>query len=264
MAAMVASLITDRVAPSGIGSSASLLKTWTSFHTLAFADAGVLVPLLPITAVILQYVGALFKSGGYRSFANYLSAAKAMHIEAGYEWTQLLAHTATWVTRSVLRGIGPSRQSCSFHFVKLCGLARLAAPLVTSAPQQPQHLAILATLFLLREVEASVAKITAWTLDLDASEITWNLPSSKSDPKALGVKRTWGCLCDLPGFACPCHIALAHLEWLRAQPAFVDDGSAPLFPTVHWLHAAKQTVVATFEALGVLMKQPLFSTEGLR
>ena len=33
MAAMVASLITDRVAPSGIGSSASLLKTWTSFHT---------------------------------------------------------------------------------------------------------------------------------------------------------------------------------------------------------------------------------------
>jgi hypothetical protein len=147
MTVLVAALVADRVAPSGIGSSASLLKTWTSFHTLAFADAGVSVPLLPITAVILQAVGALFKSGGYRSFANYLSAAKAMHIEAGYEWTQLLAHTATWVTRSVLRGIGPSRQSCSFHFVKLCGLDRLPDPLVTNGPQQPQHLAILATLF---------------------------------------------------------------------------------------------------------------------
>ena len=78
--------------------------------------------------MILQAVGALFKSGGYRSFANYLSAAKAMHIEAGHEWTQLLAHTATWVTRSVLCGIGPSRQSCSFLFVRLCGLDRLPDP----------------------------------------------------------------------------------------------------------------------------------------
>ena len=128
MAALVASLVSDRVAPSSIGSSASLLNTWTAFHYFAFPASGALVQLLPITDIILQYVGALFKSGGYRSFANYLSAAKAMHIEAGYEWTQLLAHTATWVTRSVLRGIGPARQSCSFHFVKLCGLARLAPP----------------------------------------------------------------------------------------------------------------------------------------
>ena len=172
MTALVAALVSDRVARSGIGSSASLLKTWTSFHALAFENAGAWVPLLPITAVILQAVGALFKSGGYRSFANYLSAAKAMHIEAGYEWTQLLAHTATWVTRSVLRGIGPSRQSCSFLFANLCGLDCLPGPLVTNGPQQPQHLAILATLFLLREVEASVATITAWTLDLAACEIT--------------------------------------------------------------------------------------------
>ena len=110
MAALVAALVADRVAPSGSGSSSSLLNTWTAFHFIAFPKATALVPLLPITDVVLQYVGALFKSGGYRSFANYLSAAKAMHIEAGYLWCQLLAHTATWVTRSVLRGIGPARQ----------------------------------------------------------------------------------------------------------------------------------------------------------
>ena len=190
MAALVANLISDRVAPSAVGSSTSLLRTWTAFHSLAFADSATLIPLLPITDVILQYVGALFKSGGYRSFANYLSAAKAMHIEAGYEWTQLLAHTATWVTRSVLRGIGPARQSCSFNFVKLCRLTCLPDPLVTNGPQQPQHLAILATIFLLREVEASVAKLSAWTFDLELLELTWNLPGTKTDPKALGVPRT--------------------------------------------------------------------------
>ena len=140
----------------------------------------------------------------------------------------------------------------------------LRPPLVTNGPQHPQAFAILATLFLLREVEVSVAKITAWTFDMGAAEVTWNLPGSKSDPKALGVKRTWGCLCDLPGFACPFHIAVTHMQWLRSQVAFVDDGSAPLFPTLRWLHASKQTVVATFEALGTIMQQPLFSDEGLR
>ena len=81
-AALVAALVTDRVARSGAASSASLINTWTAFHALAFHDAMVVVPLLPITAMILQLVGALFKSGGYRSFANYLSAAKVMHIGA--------------------------------------------------------------------------------------------------------------------------------------------------------------------------------------
>ena len=117
MAALVATLVSDRVAQSSIGSSSSLLNTWTAFHFIAFPEDTAMVPLLPITDIVLQYVGALFKSGGYRSFENNWSAAKAMHIEAGYHWSQLLAHTATWVTRSVLRGIGPARQSCSFNFL---------------------------------------------------------------------------------------------------------------------------------------------------
>ena len=85
MSALITALVNDRVARSGIRPSASLVKSWVSFHTLAFAGSVVLVPPLPITAGILQAVGALYKSGGYRSFANYLSAAKAMHIEAGHD-----------------------------------------------------------------------------------------------------------------------------------------------------------------------------------
>ena len=60
-AALVAALVTDRVARSGIGSSASLVNTWVSFHALAFGDASVVVALRLITVVILQAIGALYE-----------------------------------------------------------------------------------------------------------------------------------------------------------------------------------------------------------
>ena len=39
-------------------------------------------------------------------------------------------------------------------------------------------MALLASIFLLREVEVSTARSDAWTLDYEASELTWNLPAS--------------------------------------------------------------------------------------
>ena len=57
--------------------------------------------------------------------------------------------------------------------------------------------------FLLRDVEASTANISAWVLGDTKLELAWLLPGSKSDHLALGVKRSWGCLCELPNFARP-------------------------------------------------------------
>ena len=66
---------------------------------------------LPVTIRALVTIGSIFKRGGYRSFANYVSAIKATHIEDGREWAQLLAHTGGWVTRSVSRGMGSAEQN---------------------------------------------------------------------------------------------------------------------------------------------------------
>ena len=120
--ALVEELLQDRVARSGVAPAASLLNTWRAFHDLTFNQASPPIPMIPVTVRSLVLTGALFKRGGYRSYSNYLSAIKAVHVEAGYEWTQLLAHTGAWVTRSVVRGIEPARQSCSFAFHKLCTL----------------------------------------------------------------------------------------------------------------------------------------------
>ena len=129
---------------------------------------------------------------------------------------------------------------------------------------QPMHLALLSTLFLLREVEASTSNISAWTLDHSDMEISWNLPGSKTDPMALGTTRTWGCLCELPDFACPYHLAKEHMQWLQQRWPLRAGGDAPLFPTECGSHPPKNKVVDTFERLASMMDQPLTSHDGLR
>ena len=264
--ALVQELVEDRYAASGVASVASLVRGWERFHLLAHRHLDDPPPVYPITADSLIRVGSIFKKGGYRSFANYLSAAKTRHVEGPppEEWTQLLDHTGRWVSKSVSRGIGPARQSCSFHFPRLCKLGRQAAPLVVGGPMQPMHLALLSSLFLLREVESGTAVASSWSFDHADLELTWNLPGSKTDPMALGTSRTWGCLCDLPEFACPYHLAVEHFGWLQRHPLYRTGAMFPLFPTECGNHAPKAKVVETFELLGTLLGQPLTSPDGLR
>ena len=190
-------LYEGRYSKSATASNISLLKTWQYFHDQAFAHEIPPVPYLPLTARILVILGALFKAGGYRSYPNYVAIVKSRHIDANYDWTHMLQHTSGWISRSVLRGIGPERQSCCFDVQQLCALPRTPAPLVIMGPSNPFHLSLMAVLFLLREIEATTARVGAWTFSEADKTITWHLPSSKSDHLALGVQRTLPCMCGL-------------------------------------------------------------------
>ena len=86
----------------------------------------------------------------------------------------------------------------------------------------------------------------------------------ETDPMALGTTRTWGCLCDLPNFACPYHLAKEHIQWMRDHPTLKSDDDSPLFPTMCGDHTPKAKVVDTFEQLAVRLNQPLISPDGLR
>ena len=132
---LVAALVRDRESAAGRGGRLALLNTWQRFHDAVFSDAPVAV--LPLTPQTLIGIGAMFKAGGYRSFPNYLSAAKTWHIEQGYDWTDQLELTAKWVSRSALRGIGPARQSCPFRLPRLMALPRTLEALTPGGPQWP-------------------------------------------------------------------------------------------------------------------------------
>ena len=193
-----------------------------------------------------------------------MSAMKPLHIEAEHPWTDLLAHTVTWVSRGVERGRGPARQSCSFEFQKLVKLHRAPNPIVAGGPQQPMHLAILASLFLLNEIEASTSLTDTWTFDHSRCELSWELPAFKTDRLAFGVTRKLGCFCGTAIEACPYHLACEHLDWLKAQPTYHADRPSTLFPTTDCLAATAANVVETFEEIGLLTGMPLLSIEGIR
>jgi hypothetical protein len=103
---------------------------------------------------------------------------------------------------------------------------------------------------------------SAWSFNHDTAELTWLLPSGKSDHLALGTRRTWGCLCELPGFGCPYHIALEHWSWLSTSSVSSPLVDSPLFPAVGGGAASKVAVVLTFEALGAMIGQPPLESPG--
>ena len=257
---LIAGLRQDKVARTSVGPAVSTWRTWQQYHR---ESLGPHVPVLPITPIIVITVGAMFKAGKYRSFQNYASAAKNAHVEAGHDWTQLLDHTRAWVTRSVLRGIGPARQSCSFVYHRLLLLPLTPLPLHPDGPQHPVRFALLAVAFLLREIEASTAVLGSWTIDTDTKEISWRLPATKSDHMALGVTRTWPCTCGLDTLVCPYHAAVEHQEWLTNSKWFAGP-CTPLFPTSKGKHPSKQAVVTTIELLATMCGQSVADDLGNR
>jgi hypothetical protein len=125
---------------------------------------------------------------------------------------------------------------------------------------------LLGCIFLLRELELSLAMVHHWSFDHELMEVAWQLPASKTDPAALGASRTWGCLCAVPSLPCPYHLAVVHLSWVTALATSLelDSDTLPLFPTVDGGFAAKSAVVATFEELAQQCGQAISSREGLR
>ena len=132
-----------------------------------------------------------------------------------------------------------------------------------NGPHHPQVFAILASIFMLREIEASTALVGAWAVVHDPPELTWLLPASKSDHLALGVRRSWPCVCGHAVIPCPYHLAIKHLVWL-ATSDFANDVDAPLFPTTAGKVPSKASVVLTFEALGEMCGQPILTETGVR
>ena len=65
-------------------------KTWCVFHGKCW---GCDVPVLPLTPKHMYGIAAMFTSCGYRSYVEYVRAAKGMHIQSGAAWSNKLKLT---------------------------------------------------------------------------------------------------------------------------------------------------------------------------
>ena len=239
---VVRSLVNDFYASSSQAPRNSQIKTWEKYHEVWYGDRELVWPL---TEQKLIRVSALFKLGGYKSFKNYLSRAKDHHISLGFEWTDKLDSVARKCSRSVLRGLAGSTRSMDFDLGKIA--ANLPAglrPMDENGPAHPRAMIVTATMFLLRELEASAIDVE----DISFSEVkvTLHLPVSKTDWQAKGCSRSWTCVCDTQ-LPCVFHILEAHMKDLNAfyRAEEVCHMGRPLFPTQAGSYCTKQGVVNT-------------------
>ena len=88
---------------------------------------------------------------------------------------------------------------------------------------------------MLREIEISYALVAHVAVAENQLSATWLLPTSKTDPRALGVSRSWDCCCHLRrlSLVCPVHALLRQIGRVEqlAEQLGLDADQLPLFPT---------------------------------
>ena len=207
--------------------------------------------------MIYTVMGAL-KVGGYRSAQLYLDAAKQCRISLGLAWDSQLQQAYRAAVRSCQRGIGHAKQASGLPLDKVADLPRWEQ-LVPGGPSQPVTATLLASWWLLREIEASRARRKHISLNEDEQKVTWRLPSSKTDQAALGALRSHTCSCTIhTSGLCPYHVMREHLSLIPDHP---DQW---VFPTASNAAASKRGWADTFEVLAARLGLPTQHSNGAR
>ena len=184
-----------------------------------------------------------------------------------FEWDDQLDLAYTSFVASTQRGIGPGKQSCPLPFHRF-GDFDLNALLVTDGfPVVPGFCSVLFTFFLLRELECATAEFADMTLDHHARTVKTNLSVSKTDPRALGCERSWGCTCPDDASpqprSCPYHAASA-LETFLVElfaDAVLEEGF-PLFPNRHGGPVTPSLMIELINEIARIMGEPLRNKAG--
>ena len=238
----------------------SLLHTWQRLHWKWFGPA---VPVFPVTIHTIAAVLSMLKKGGYRTPANYISRLKSEHCK--YEpWHPWLEEEASAGIRSVCRGLGPAKQSLPYPLDRAAEGAHHQDPPVPGAPLGFANLAVISCFFMLREIEATLMLVSSVTLNMAEATVTILLPITKTDWRALGCVRTWGCVCaSFSASRCPFHAACCQMELLtRTFGPKMHAAGFPFFSTLEGLAADKSAVIECIEFVVQLLKMPLTGKDG--
>ena len=243
----------DISAATTTGPNESKRQLWADLAT----KAGYSNPFHLRPDMVYEVMGAL-KLAGFRSAQLYLDTAKAQHVSLGYAWSDQLQQCYRAAVRSCLRNIGSPKQASPLPLAELAALGGSEA-VVNGGPIWPARAALLASWWLLREIEASHAVREHVEVDEGNRRISWRLPSSKTDWKALGATRCHSCSCEFaPPVQCPYHCMVAHLEAVGQRPG------APIFPSADGSPASKVGWADTFQWLGAALGLPITHANGAR
>eukprot|EP00435_Cladocopium_sp_Y103_P037318 s554_g9.t2 len=241
-------LLEDVDAQSSKAPMRSLQATWARIASQAgYSNPFELTPNLVFTVV------GVLKAADYRSAANYLEAAKRKHIEAGFPMTDQLRQACRMAIRSAKRDMGPSKQAEPIPLSSIAAI-RVREAQDPEGPLVPGRSCLLASWWLLREIEASHAKISHIRLDWSVKRAEFHLPNSKTDLMALGTSRAHSCSCQASDqYMCPFHLIAAQVAFASTAP---NNTAEWLFPTSSGGKPTKQGWVKTFTEVARLIGLP--------
>ena len=212
---------------------------------------------LPVTYDKVRIAAAALRAGGYRDARPYLERVKMQHLKF-YERPvgPLVELACRTFCRAVSRGVGPSKLKHAFDVHQLRPEQSTGPTAISSDMPWPITMASLCSWWLLRGIEASAARVRDWRLNAERKTITWVLPVSKTDVKALGKGLTHRCLCadrtDLAAI-CPYHTASHYFQLLHdfydnlsEDPE--DFGPRPLFPCSRGGALSKPATIRAFRS----------------
>ena len=150
------------------------LDTWIQVAT----KAGYTDPFALNVDMIYSVAAVLWKAN-YRSIDTYLSVARQEMILTHGSLPEPMAIHFKRISRAAARGRGPAKQASEFPFERLQELDDSESALVRGGPCHSKRLAIIASWWMLREIEITNLTSDCVTLTEDTAQL--RLPASKTD-----------------------------------------------------------------------------------
>ena len=182
--------VTELIADFYANSSRQPVSSKRSFvMELAELACGSVSPL-PLVRGTVFGVAAALKKGGYKSADSYLRELRLLHVEAGYNIDAALARCFEQCQRSVTRGIGPPAKANEMWDVQVAWELLDREANEVGSLRDSDRAWVVATRFLLREIELGHIRIGHVKLDRSLVQVALFLPTSKMDSRGAGCKRT--------------------------------------------------------------------------
>ena len=245
----------------------SLWSSWTGILA-AWGESP-----LPITPGKVKMVAASLRAGRYRSAEPYFHRARMeqirkLHITPDAATLDAMRRYA----RAVARGVGPSKLKDAIPLELLADV--MAPPPIEEISNRPPGDCIwpaalfgLGSWWLTRGIEASAAKIKHIAFGACGDyTVSWTLPASRTDVKALGSTRTHRCLCEKGGSPvwtdkrarlCPYHIMVEQVSIVTTLWEGPSSGELPLFPTNSGKVLTHAATVAAIHQVARSVGEPL-------
>lgn len=199
----------------------------------------------PLTIENTRAFGASLKMGGYRSAGVYFQSIcsfqqRVLHTPV----PQMVRYCIKDCIRSIKRGLGVTRLKDGFPALGLA-LLEISTEVVAFDLHRPDHardMAVLATWFMLREIEMAAAR--AAHLRVDSHETFILIPTYKTDTFGKLTDKILKCTCRIQAHPmCPFHAASRHLSRLGVSRGSADPHHFPLFPQRDGSTPTKATMV---------------------